>query len=200
MIARICGILFNKSPQFTIIDVNGVGYQVFVPLTTYYELPKEGEPVSLYIYTHVKDDGINLFGFHLPLQRDIFQLLLGVSGVGPKLAISILSGIEINELLLALAKRDVKRLATIPGVGEKTAERICLELKKKVAKLTTPGEQLPAEGREKDKLLDDALSALVNLGYKPHTAKKALDKASLELKTGCTLDNLLKNALKILAT
>src|SRR3990172_6341394 len=143
MIARITGTLVYKSPAYLIVDALGVGYRVFVPLTTFYEIPDAGQPVTLSIHTQVKQDAINLFGFYNPADRDIFQLLLAVNGIGPKLAINILSGIAAGELLKALAEGNLKRLVNIPGVGKKMAERIILELRDKALKFmaleTTPG-------------------------------------------------------------
>ena len=153
------------------------------------------------IHTHVKQDAINLFGFHASEERDIFQLLLAVNGIGPKLAINILSGIAAGDLLRAVSQGNLKRLVTIPGVGRKMAERIILELKDRVLKL---GAQETMERRlikdsAPDILMEDALSALVNLGYKNQAAEDALTKVCREAPTGLTLDILLKNALKVLA-
>ena len=201
MIARIFGLLVYKSPTYVIVDAHGVGYRVFVPLTTFYELPDAGQPVTLNIHTHVKQDAINLFGFHASEERDIFQLLLAVNGIGPKLAINILSGIAAGDLLRAVSQGNLKRLVTIPGVGRKMAERIILELKDRVLKL---GAQETMDRRlikdsAPDILMEDALSALVNLGYKNQAAEDALTKVCREAPTGLTLDILLKNALKVLA-
>ncbi|HLE17835.1 MAG TPA: Holliday junction branch migration protein RuvA, partial [Syntrophales bacterium] len=195
------GLLVYKSPTYVIVDAHGVGYRVFVPLTTFYELPDAGQPVTLNIHTHVKQDGINLFGFHASEERDIFQLLLAVNGIGPKLAVNILSGIAAGDLLRAVSQGNLKRLVTIPGVGRKMAERIILELKDRVLKL---GAQEMMERRlikdsEPDILMEDALSALVNLGYKNQAAEDALTKVCREAPTELTLDILLKNALKVLA-
>ncbi len=201
MIAHVNGQLLYKSPAYIIVDVQGMGYRIFVPLTTFYELPEAGSAVALSIHTQVKQDSINLFGFHSPEERDIFQLMLAVNGIGPKLALNILSGIAAGDLLEAVSQGDVKRLITIPGVGKKMAERIILELKDKAIKLMAQG------GAEKGRrfasayegLKEDALSALVNLGYKSQAAKDALDKVCREAPRELTLDILLKNALKLLA-
>src|SRR3990172_11689093 len=123
MIARPSGTLVYKSPNYLIVDVLGVGYRVFVPLTTFYEIPDTGQPVTLSIHTQVKQDAINFFGFHSPAERNIFQLLVAVKGIGPKLGLNILSGIAAGELIKALAEGNLKRLVNIPGVGKKMAER-----------------------------------------------------------------------------
>ena len=135
MIARISGTLVYKSPAYLIVDVHGVGYRIFIPLTTFYDIPDLGQPVTLNIHTQVKQDAINLFGFYTSEEREIFQLLLAVNGIGPKLALNILSGIAAGELIKALSEGNLKRLVSIPGVGKKMAERIILELKDKALKL-----------------------------------------------------------------
>ncbi len=200
MIARITGTLVYKSPAYLIVDTLGVGYRVFVPLTTFYEIPDAGQPVTLCIHTQVKQDAINLFGFYNAADRDIFQLLLAVNGIGPKLAINILSGIAAGELIKALAEGNLKRLVNIPGVGKKMAERIILELKDKALKFMTqeevPGTLKALPGAD---LREDALSALVNLGYKNQAANAALDKVAGQFPADLTLDLLLKNALKALS-
>jgi len=178
MIAMISGKIVYKGISHVVIDAQGVGYRVFIPLTTFYVLPENGHDVTLHIHTHVKQDGINLFGFYTIQERDIFELMLTVSGIGPKMSINILSGISVSELLNAISKGDLKKLISIPGLGKKTAERLILELKEKVIKRMII-EETP-EGtdrqREKDIIKEDALSALVNLGYKNNIAQDALIK------------------------
>jgi holliday junction DNA helicase RuvA len=201
MIARINGVLIQKTTSHAVIEANGVGYRVFVPLTTFCELPETGQNVALNIYTHVKDDAIHLFGFHSSDERDLFQLMISVSGIGPKLAINILSGISGQELLNALSQSDLKRLTTIPGVGKKMAERMILELKDKACKLNTyePVVSMKNKTEFADDIRDDALSALINLGYKEQAAIKIIDKLCNEDRDSLTLDLLLKRALKELA-
>jgi Holliday junction DNA helicase RuvA len=201
MIALISGLLAYKSPTYVIIDVRGMGYRVFVSLTTFYELPDAGQPVTLNIHTNVKQDAIHLFGFHTTEERDIFQLLLAVNGIGPKLAVNILSGIAAGELLKAVSQGNLQRLVTIPGVGKKIAERIILELQDKVKKLGAEHGMKPRlqEDSAMDELREDALSALINLGYKNQAAEAALEGVCREAPTGLTLDILLKKALKVLA-
>ena len=200
MIARLSGILVEKSVMQCIVDVHGAGYRVVVPLTTFYELPEIGQPVVLHIHTHVREDAIHLFGFHVREEQAIFQLMISVSGIGPKLAINILSGITAGELIRAVTEEDLKRLTGIPGVGKKTAERIILELKDKAAKLD--GETI-AVGMITDEkgaqVKEDALSALVNLGYKGSAVKEVVDRIIREAPVAPSLDQLLKRALRTLA-
>jgi len=201
MIAMISGKIVYKGISHVVIDAQGVGYRVFIPLTTFYVLPENGHDVTLHIHTHVKQDGINLFGFYTIQERDIFELMLTVSGIGPKMSINILSGISVSELLNAISKGDLKKLISIPGLGKKTAERLILELKEKVIKRMII-EETP-EGtdrqREKDIIKEDALSALVNLGYKNNIAQDALDKVMSELTADLAMEQILKRTLKILS-
>lgn len=200
MIARLSGILIEKSITQCVVDVRGVGYRVVVPLTTFYELPEVGQSVVIHIHTHVREDAVNLYGFHSREERAVFQLMISVSGIGPKLAVNILSGITAGELIQALTKDDLKRLTGIPGVGKKTAERMILEMKDKAAKFgreTVPaGTVAPKTG---DQVSDDALSALVNLGYKGSAVKEVIDRIVRESKEVPSLDRLLKQALRTLA-
>jgi Holliday junction DNA helicase RuvA len=201
MIARIKGILIYKSVSHVIVDAHGIGYRIFVPLTTFYELPETGQSVSLNIYTHVKEDALHLFGFHTLEDQGIFQMLISVSGIGPRLALNILSGIPAREFIRAVTQGNLSRLVAIPGVGKKTAERMVLELKDKFLKMDPGG--IVAEsstGRERDEAMkEDALSALVNLGYKSATANKVIDKVVAESSGDLSLDILLKEALKSLS-
>jgi len=201
MIARINGILLYKSTDYAIADVNGMGYRVFVPLSTFYELPDIGQPVTLNIYTHFKADSIGLFGFNTREEMDIFKLLILVTGIGPKLAVNILSGISVAEFVKAVSEGDIARLMSIPGVGKKMAERMILELKDKVLMLAPEG-TVPTVGDERlseEVIEEDALSALVNLGYKRNTAKNVLDKMIHESSEELTFEVLLKEALKNLS-
>lgn len=201
MIARINGILLYKSTDYAIADVNGVGYRVFVPLSTFYELPDIGQPVTLNIYTHFKADSIGLFGFNTREEMDIFKLLILVTGIGPKLAVNILSGISVAELSKAVSDGDLTRLLSIPGVGKKMAERMILELKDKVLRFT-PGRAVSTVGDERlseEVIEEDALSALLNLGYKRSAAKNVLDKLIHESSEELGFEVLLKEALKNLS-
>lgn len=195
MIALLSGRIAMKSPEAVILDVNGVGYRVQIPFSTYYALPEEGEQLSLHIHTNVKEDAIHLYGFLTSREKQFFQLLLGVTGIGPKLARDILSNIHPDELSAALAHGDLGRLSAIPGIGKKSAERLVLELKEKVVKLglatreeSKPRESAPASVR------DDVASALVNLGYKEGVVAKILD--DLDTENGATMEEILKLALK----
>jgi Holliday junction DNA helicase RuvA len=203
MIARIQGTLVYKTASYTIIDAHGLGYRVFVPLTTFYELPEIGQDVALNIHTHVKEDAIHLFGFYTAEERDIFQLMISVTGIGPKLAVSIMSGIAARELVKAVSAGDLSRLVNIPGVGKKTAERLILELRDKVKKLGDGEAEVRGEKAavtDRSRIFDDALSALINLGYKEQMVKKVLDRIDEESQEEIpTLDLLLKNALKVIA-
>jgi Holliday junction DNA helicase RuvA len=202
MIARISGLLLCKFPTHVIVDVHGIGYRVFVPLTTFYELPETGQQVTLNIHTHVKQDAINLFGFDTQEAKDIFQLMISVSGIGPKLAMNILSGISAGELLRAVSQGNRSRLVSIPGVGNKMAERLILELKDRFGKLSFPedADMLGVGMTQTELMQGDALSALINLGYKRDTARVALDRAmNGAAETDTSLDIVLKKTLQILA-
>jgi len=201
MIALLSGKLAYKGISHIVVDTQGVGYRVFIPLTTFYELPEAGEPVTLHIHTSVKEDAINLFGFYTLQERDLFQLMISVSGIGPKVAMNILSGISSHELLEAISGSNLAKLITIPGIGRKMAERLILELRDKAAKKMA-ADQIPvtdAKQKQKDAMREDVLSALVNLGYKAGAAKDALDKIMRDDEGEPMMDQLLKKALKILA-
>lgn len=201
MIARITGQLIHKSINYVIVDVNGVGYLLFVPLSTLYEIKEINQPITLHVQTIVKDDTINLFGFYTFEEKEVFQSMISVSGIGPKLALNVLSGISARDLIKAVSQGDLNCLIRIPGVGKKMAERIILELKDKMVKLVTFGVfDKEAELRSTDEIEKDAISALVNLGYKNQAAKSALEKVINEYKEEpMTLEVLLKRSLKILA-
>ncbi len=197
MIALLTGKIAQKSPEYIILDVNGVGYRVQIPFSTYYELPEEGNTVSLNIYTHVKEDAISLYGFRTAAEKNFFQLLISVSGIGPKVGKDILSNCQVADLSSAILRGDISRLCAIPGIGKKTAERLVLELKEKVQKLDSPASPT-GEGRaaRASDILDDVSSALVNLGYKEAVVKKAL--AEMEIPADASMEMVLKLALKTL--
>lgn len=195
MIALLSGNIVHKSVNQIIVDVNGVGYRLLIPLSSFYSLPEEGA-VRLHVHTHVREDAISLFGFLTLEEKEMFVLLLTISGVGPKLALNILSNIPVNDLKCALTQGNVKQLSSLPGIGKKTAERLVLELKEKIPQGTfetaAAGTPTTTAGDQRE----DALSALVNLGYKETLSKKALD--NLEISPEASLEETLKAALKIL--
>jgi Holliday junction DNA helicase RuvA len=201
MIALISGKIVYKGIAHVIVDVQGVGYRIFIPLTTFYELPEAGQTITLHVHTNVKQDAINLFGFHTIQERDFFQMMISVSGIGPKMAMNILSGISVRELLNAISSGNVEKLVKIPGVGKKMAERLILELKEKVLKKMMLEKEPDAglQNRIDDIITEDVLSALVNLGYKNNVAKDALDRAIRSSEEKLEMDMLLKKTLKILA-
>jgi Holliday junction DNA helicase RuvA len=200
MIARISGILIQKSVTHCVVDVHGTGYRIIVPLSTFYELPKEDQPVVLHVHTHVREDAISLYGFHTREEREVFQMMISVSGIGPKLAVNILSGIAAGELVRAVTEEDLKRLTGIPGVGKKTAERMILELKDKAAKLVRDDVTVCTVAvKTGDQVKEDALSALVNLGYKGSAVKDVVDRIMRTAPETPSLDQLLKQALRTLA-
>ena len=196
MIASLQGTIAYRSIDHVIVEVGGVGYRLLIPLSTFYALPESGA-ARFQVYTHVRDDAILLFGFLSSAEKDLFVLLISVSGVGPKLALNILSHIPAPALLAALAEGDAKRLATLPGIGKKTAERLVLELREKVHKLgVPPAHAAPLSPTAAATSLEDALSALVNLGYKEAQARKVLE--AMEITTDSGLEEVLKGALKVL--
>ena len=194
MIAYLKGQLIYKSPEHTVVDVNGVGYKVFTPLSTYYSLPKPGESVSLRIHTRVREDELKLFGFLTEEEQTIFEKLITINKVGPKLALGILSGMSPADLLKAITNNDAARLSAIPGVGKKTAERLALEMKDKLSDLALEMEHQP-DSSSPGGFYEDALSALVNLGYKKPQAEKALKSAYNTNGQDSLLEDLIKESL-----
>ena len=200
MIASLTGRLAFKAPTYLILDVHGVGYEVCIPLSTYYGLPNLSESVSLNVHTHVREDAIQLFGFLTAQEKGAFVLLTSVSGVGPKLALSVLSALSVSDLAAAIRSGDVEKLTTVPGIGNKSASRLVLELKDKVEKLhpaLAPASELPRQGQ--DAVFDDALSALVNLGYRPQDAKEALKLVKKSNDESIVLKDMIRESLKELA-
>ena len=194
MIAHLIGKLIYKSPDHSIVDVNGIGYKIFTPLSTYYVLPKTGESVTLHIHTRVREDELKLFGFLTEEEQTIFEKLITINKVGPKLALGILSGMSPKNLLTAIMNNDAARLSAIPGVGKKTAERLTLEMKDKLSDLTFEmGHQQDTEVPEGP--YEDALSALVNLGYKKPQAEKSLKSAYNKIGKSSSLEELIKESL-----
>lgn len=186
MIGSLRGKLLSKRPDNVIVEVGGIGYHVNVPISFLSSLPAEGTEVFLYVYTHVREDALQLYGFPSEDEKKIFTTLLGVTGIGPKMALNILSGVPVNDFLDAIDSEDVAMLCRIPGLGKKTANRLILELR----------EKLPASREVKDRVFEDTLSALVNLGYKKSEAQESLEMA---YRKGYTqIEALLKESLKYL--
>lgn len=198
MIAHLEGIIRHKSPEFIVVDVHGVGYCVHVPLSTFYELPASGQTVSLNIHTHVRDDALQLYGFRTLAEKEMFLLLIAISGIGPKLAVNILSGISAEELRQVIFHENRTRLQGLPGVGKKTAERIILELRDKF-KLKKDASLIADQPTSEPHVRDDAFSALLNLGYRPAEADKALKRVESSDGDQLPLPDLLKKALNLLA-
>lgn len=199
MIAFLRGRVLEKQPNRVLVDVNGVGYEVFIPLSTFYDVGDEGGEVSLRVHTHVREDALQLFGFLTLLERQMFERLIAVSGIGPKLAISVLSGLETRDLVSAVQRADVARLTSIPGVGKKTAERIVLELKDRLTQLAAPAAaDAKPQANVEDRMRGDLLSALQNLGYHRTDAERAIDVV-LEQPADRSLESALKDALRRLS-
>jgi Holliday junction DNA helicase RuvA len=198
MIALLRGRLAEKQPNRIIVDVAGVGYDVAVPLSTFYKLGEPGSDVALRVHTHVREDILALYGFSTVLEQQIFERLIGVSGIGPKLALAVLSGIEVADLVRAVQFGDVARLTAIPGVGKKTAERIGLELKDKLPRAAGAEATDFDAGQPGGGLRRDLLSALLNLGYHRPFVEKAVD-AALKRTESPTFELALKQALRELA-
>jgi Holliday junction DNA helicase RuvA len=196
MIAFLRGRVLDKQPNRIIVDVHGVGYEVYVPLSTYYDIGDEGVEISLHVHTHVREDALQLYGFLTALELQVFERLIAISGIGPRLAIAVLSGIETRDLIVAVQRGDLVRLTGIPGIGKKTAERIILELKDRLARMAVPaGVDAAAAASPGDRLRDDLVSALQNLGYHRPTAEKAV-ATTLSSTTEPTFEQALRSALR----
>ena len=198
MIAYLRGRILEKHPTRVVVDVGGVGYDVAVPLSTFYGLGEPGGDVALRVHTHVREDALALYGFATALELDLFNRLIGISGIGPKVALAVLSGIEPAELVAAIERGDHARLTAIPGVGKKTSERIVLELKDRLPRAPVaeaPGAEAPGGSG----LRDDLLSALMNLGYHRPLAEKAADAALKTTGREAGFERTLKQALREVA-
>jgi Holliday junction DNA helicase RuvA len=198
MIAHLTGKLLEKHANTAIVDVGGVGYEVSIPLSTFYELGEEGSDVSLRIYTHVREDAIQLFGFKTIRERDLYLRLISVQGIGPKLGITILSGMSADEIVAAIRANNLVKITSIPGIGRKTAERMVIELRDKVTEMSAEGSAEQSAALPTDEVFDDALSALTNLGYQKAAAEKAVKQAATE-GDEYTVQKLLRRSLQILA-
>lgn len=194
MIGFLTGKIISKKPTKILVDVNGVGYQINISITTFEKLGDVNSPVSLFTYLSVREDALDLYGFSTEAEKEMFRLLISVSGIGPKLAQSILSGIQIEELKEALQVGNISRLVAIPGIGRKTAERLLIELRDKVEKLA---EEFIEVYNAKFAIKNDAVSALVSLGYNVKTAEKVV-RDILEKSPGASIEDLVKNSLSIL--
>jgi Holliday junction DNA helicase RuvA len=204
MIAHLSGTLLSKQATSVIVDVSGVGYEVNIPLSTFYDLDDLGSTVQLRIYTHVREDAIQLYGFKTARERELFLKVISVTGIGPKLGITLLSGMSADEMIASIRTNNLARLTLIPGVGRKTAERLIMELREKVAELSSAqleeelGAQPEASELTEDTVRADALSALLNLGYQRSAAEKAID-AALGEGGDVTVESILRRGLKKLA-
>jgi holliday junction DNA helicase RuvA len=205
MIAHLSGTLLSKHATSVILDVAGVGYEVTIPLSTFYELEDAGSKVQLRIYTHVREDALQLYGFKSTRERELFLRLISVSGIGPKLGITLLSGMSADEIIASIRTNNLARLTLVPGIGRKTAERLVIELRDKVASLSSPEleEELGPESgfpavSSEDSMRSDALSALLNLGYQRSSAEKAVTSAINE-GGDLSVESILRNSLRKLA-
>lgn len=200
MIAALTGRLASKAPTHITLDVNGVGYEVHIPLSTFYALPELGQSTSLRIRTHLREDAIHLYGFLTAEEKGAFVLLTAISGIGPKLALSVLSALSVPDLVSSIQSGNVDKLSTVPGIGKKSAGRIALELRDKVVQLCpgVAGEpNVPSVSGSKT--LEDARSALVNLGYRPSDVEQALKRLATASKDSLPLKELIRESLKVLA-
>lgn len=204
MIAHLSGTLLSKQATSAIVDVAGVGYEVAIPLSTFYELGEVGAPVQLRIYTHVREDTLTLFGFKTARERELFLHLISVNGVGPGLAIKLLSGMSADEMIASIRTNNLVRLVAIPGVGRKTAERLVVDLREKMAALSSPAleeefaAQAAAPVTSEDRMRNDALSALANLGYQRSAAEKAV-KTAIDEGGEVSVELILRRSLRSLA-
>ena len=195
MIAFLRGRVLEKHPNRIVIDVNGVGYELHVPLSTYYDVGDTGTEIALRVHTHVREDALQLYGFLTMLEQQLFERLIAISGIGPKLAVAVLSGIDTDALVSSIQRADVARLTRIPGIGKKTAERIVLELKDRLSDVSQPAAGHGVEPSQVDHLRDDLVSALENLGYHRPLAEKAVDAVRAR-NDSAPFEDALKGALR----
>jgi Holliday junction DNA helicase RuvA len=198
MIANLSGKLLRKLPNQVVLDVHGVGYEVNIPISTFYELGELGTGIELLIHTHVREDAIALFGFKTPMEKQVFERLISISGVGPKLGITILSGMPVEDLVSSIRQSNVSRLTSIPGIGKKTAERLVVELRDKLLQLSLSAEQSPPTPHTSQQQ-DDAISALLNLGYSKPSAENAVHVVVSASKAALSFEELLRKALQQLS-
>ena len=205
MIAHLSGTLLSKQPNSVIVDVGGVGYELIIPVSTFYELEDTGQNTQLRVYTHVREEALQLYGFKTARERELFLQIISVTGIGPKIAITLLSGMNANEIIASIRTNNLARLTSIPGVGRKTAERLVVELRDKITALSSPAleEEFAAEGGQRpgsspDAMRDDALSALLNLGYQKTSAEKAI-KAAIDEGGDLSVELILRRGLRSLS-
>lgn len=205
MIAHLSGTLLSKQPNSVIVDVGGVGYELIIPVSTFYELEDTGTNTQLRVYTHVREEALQLYGFKTARERELFLQIISVSGIGPKIAITLLSGMNANEIITSIRTNNLARLTSIPGVGRKTAERLVVELRDKITALSSPAleEEFAEEGGQRaesspDAMRDDALSALLNLGYQKTAAEKAI-KAAIDEGGDLSVEVILRRGLRSLS-
>jgi holliday junction DNA helicase RuvA len=205
MIAHLSGTLHSKHPNLVIVDVSGVGYEVNIPLSTYYDLADTGQNVQLRIYTHVKEDVLQLYGFKTARERELFINFISVSGIGPRLGIALLSNMNADELIKSIKTNNLARLTSIPGIGRKTAERLVVDLREKMTQLSvdqvdeTPAQPESLDVSSEDSVRSEALSGLLNLGYQKAGAEKAIDAALAE-GGDITVESILKRSLRKLGS
>lgn len=195
MITHITGILREKKAPFIVIDVNGLGYELQAPMSTFYQLPNTGESVTLFTHLSIREDAHTLFGFYQTQERQLFRALLKVNGIGPKLALTILSGIELDHFIHCIQTQDANSLTAIPGIGKKTAERLLIEIRDFITQWQTIPHTIQSQSAliEQDQIMEDAISALITLGYKPAEAKRAIAKV---YQTDHNSEKLIRLALK----
>jgi Holliday junction DNA helicase RuvA len=196
VIAHLAGTLLEKHVQRLVVDVGGVGYDLHVPLSTFYAVGEPGARVALRVHTHVREDALQLFGFVTALELSLFQRLIAVSGIGPKVALAVLSGIEPDDLIRAVKGSDIARLTRIPGVGKKTSERIVMELKDRLPKVEEPAASDTVS--EAGDVRENVISALVNLGYQRAAVEKKVDGVLRKIETR-EFEPLLREVLKSLS-
>lgn len=200
MIAQLTGILESIDPGHIVVDVGGVGYRVNVPASIIGRLPKVGEKVKIFTYQVVREDALELYGFLRKEERNLFTMLLSVSGIGPKIAAGLLSGIKMEDLVVAITKGNVDLITSIPGVGLKTAQRLVIELKEKISKAySIAGSDVMKGLPGEDPLIGDAISALMALGYSPREARDAIMKAGIDLSKAKGVEEIIKQSLKVLS-
>jgi len=194
MVAYISGKLTFKSPRFITLDVSGIGFKIFVPLSTYYKLPDVNHTTRLFTYLHVKNEVFSLYGFLTEEEMEVFEILLSVASIGPRIATNVLSELSVGEFKSAVLEENLKILTSIPGVGKKIAQRILLEVKEKIEGISA---EIPQEGGRKE-IINDAISALVSLGYSYNSSREAVEKSVKAFTTEFSLEKLIKKALEFL--